>query len=186
MDERRFRFDLFVAVCALLLSGLAAGAAAYQTYVINEQFSATVWPYLDLNATYTTNSVRFELRNDGLGPALLRSATLMVDGKPSSSWLTLLAKYPHPVHGSILGTLASLGDGDVIRSGESKAILDLRGALPPAKRLLAWESAHRVALDVCYCSLLQRCWTVQLITQAGSPQPQDVRRCPPPHSVLGT
>ena len=52
VNEKVFRLDLTVAVAALLISGVAAGASAYQTYVIRKQFSATVWPYL----TYITSS----------------------------------------------------------------------------------------------------------------------------------
>src|SRR5580704_19332573 len=40
VDEKRFRFDLLVALVALAISGVAAGSSAYQTYVIRKQFSA--------------------------------------------------------------------------------------------------------------------------------------------------
>ncbi len=83
VNEKAFRLDLTVAVAALLISGVAAGASAYQTYVIRKQFSATVWPYL----TYITSSspdkfFELDISNAGIGPALIFNAVVTRDGKP--------------------------------------------------------------------------------------------------------
>src|SRR5579872_4313050 len=82
MDEGRFRFDLYVAVLALAISGVAAFASAYQTYVIRQQFSATVWPYLTFTTRSSTdNYFELDLGNAGIGPALIRTASVTRDGK---------------------------------------------------------------------------------------------------------
>ncbi len=185
MQERRLRFDLLIAFFAVLISAAAAGVAAYQTWVINEQFSATVWPYLDLDATYETGRVQLSLRNDGLGPALIRSAELRVDGKSGMTWKDLFTQLPHPRHGRFGGSLSSIGDGSVIRPGDSHTLVDMRGSLPPPPVLAAWEASHRVELVVCYCSLLQRCWQVTLITGKTN-DPQNVRTCGPPTTLEAT
>jgi hypothetical protein len=61
---------------------VAAGASAYQTYVIRKQFSATVWPYL----TFITSSsadkyFELDVSNPGIGPALIMNAVVTRDGK---------------------------------------------------------------------------------------------------------
>jgi hypothetical protein len=86
---KSLRVDVVIAVCALLISTLACMASIFQTRVIADQLSATVWPYVDV----TTNIVMsprdtgwsVTIANDGLGPAVLRSVLLTVDGKPMKS-----------------------------------------------------------------------------------------------------
>src|SRR5438270_2374307 len=87
MNEKRFRFDLFIAVTALLVSTIAAAASVYQTHVIaqqtaiiNEQFGATTWPYLGFTSTYSPGEISLELKNVGLGPAILRNVDITRDG----------------------------------------------------------------------------------------------------------
>src|SRR5215469_10082262 len=87
MDDKRLRFDLFIAGMALVISTFAAAASAYQAYVINQQFSATVWPYLSLSTSYDRSNkfIELDVRNQGLGPAIVRSATVTVAGVPVSA-----------------------------------------------------------------------------------------------------
>jgi len=44
MQDRGLRYDAIIAVSALLISAIASAAVVYQTHVISQQFSATVWP----------------------------------------------------------------------------------------------------------------------------------------------
>gem|GEM_PF-3745766 len=84
--KNALRFDTVVAACALLMSSVTAGAMVYQTRVLQDQFSATVWPYLSVNMFYGTHNLELHLTNQGVGPALVRSAQLVVDGKPMLGW----------------------------------------------------------------------------------------------------
>ena len=87
MNDRAFRLDFFIAIAALLVSALTAGTLIYQTRVIGAQYAATIWPYLSVETTYDNPSgVTIALNNEGLGPALIHSAHLSVDGKDASSW----------------------------------------------------------------------------------------------------
>lgn len=183
MDEKRFRFDLLIAVFALLLSGIAAGAAAYQTWVINEQFSATVWPYLGLSATYSPGQFRLELTNDGLGPAIVKSADITIGDTVSQSWMSLIVHAPKPSRRlAIFGRFSSLENGDVIRSGEDKVLLDLHGSQPFPNGIREWIRDKHVTMNVCYCSILQRCWIAHFLGD-GDPTPQDVPTCGPTHKL---
>jgi hypothetical protein len=187
VDDKRFRFDLFIALCALLISTVAAGASAYQTYVINQQFSATVWPYLSFS-TDSDKHQRFwelDLRNDGLGPALIRNATVTLDGKPvglgsdnnpldetfrpalDAAIVEERRNHQHDIH----TTSSSLGAGDVIPAGTKVTMLRIEG--PPLVRRVAKIVPH-VDVAFCYCSLLGQCWTRSL----GDDQPQSARSCP--------
>ncbi|HEY1427988.1 MAG TPA: hypothetical protein VGF18_00315 [Candidatus Tumulicola sp.] len=192
MDEKRFRFDLYIAAAALIFSGLAAGAAAYQTYVIRQQFSATVWPYL-VFITSKGGDRWFELdvSNVGIGPALIRDATVTRDGKviPESvlpNAMTAFGTALNPErqqaadeerrthsHEALDMTSSSISRGDVIPAGNKLQLLRIAGS-PFTRRVIA--EGRRVDLSICYCSLLGNCWTRRLWDP--SSEPHAIRSCP--------
>jgi hypothetical protein len=183
MKERvLLRFDTVIAICALLTSTVAAGAMVYQTRVIGDQFSATVWPYLSLEEDNDPHNLSLKIVNDGAGPALVRSAQLFVDGKVAESWSDFLIPVfteGVPKHGGrrMIGTaqISSLGSAEAIRAGDSKSLIMLR-SMP--ETVIAAVQRHRVALRVCYCSVNDRCWQLEESLSKYDPQtPQSVRGC---------
>lgn len=192
MDEKRFRFDLLVALGALLISGVAAASSAYQTYVIRKQFSATVWPYL----TFITSSSRdkfFELdvSNPGIGPALIFDSVVTRDGKtitrpvgPTIVPAIGAAVAPERAeaaadstksgtHGTIDITASTIVAGDVVPAGSKLELLRVDGRFI-ARRVIA--GVRRIDVTLCYCSLLGDCWTKRLWDSAVKPRP--VAGCP--------
>ena len=175
-SERTVRFalraDLLVAVSAMIFSAIVAVAAVYQTRVIANQLSASVWPYLSFTDSDSDKLFRYQLVNNGLGPAIIDSATLSLDGKPKASvrdaGFAILVHVPN--HTSM--STSSVGDGDVIRPGESLELLRFSG---PGARALAAASRRRLIVSVCYCSLLNQCWIVA--SGAASERPRPVARC---------
>ncbi len=131
--SRGVRLDLVIAVCALLISSVAAGASWWQarvlvvqTKVLQEQLGAQVWPYLSFSQSIDGDSARLTLANDGLGPAILRSATLTLDGRPQHNYVDMLhavlgphvlAREPHGEH--IYFGVSDKTPGNVIRPGDS-------------------------------------------------------------------
>lgn len=192
MDEKRFRFDLYVALLALLISGVAAAASAYQTYVIRQQFSATVWPYLTFITTSSGNdSFELSVSNAGIGPALIRKAVVTRDGKPvvvtlspTSAPALSVAFEPERfaaerdeskpgVHGKTSLTVTSIVRGDVVPAGAKLLLLRVDGRFL-ARRIIA--DMRRIDVQLCYCSLLGNCWTKRLWDPAS--EPHAVGSCP--------
>jgi hypothetical protein len=192
MDEKRFRIDLYIAALALIFSGLAAAAAAYQTYVIRQQFSATVWPYLTfVSSTSGTRSFELDLDNAGIGPALIRNAIITRDGKPIHEGLgptsmtaigTAIAPersesdrdeaHAHVhVHNNL--TVTSISRGDVIPAGSKLQLIHIIGPYL-TKRVVS--DAHHIDISLCYWSLLGDCWTMRLWDPAA--EPHSTRSCP--------
>lgn len=192
MNDRAFRLDFFIAVAALLVSGFTAATLLYQTRVIGDQFAATIWPYLSLGTTYDVNGETIEITNDGLGPALVRSARLTVDGTPAAAWddyVLVLANDPD-LRSSFARTRAavaagkaknatlsmrSIGPSSTVRPGESATLLKiaLDGDVPT--RAL---TKHSVTIDLCYCSLNGSCWTLHSTPGSISPDPRPISGCP--------
>lgn len=186
------QLESVMAVCALLIATIAAAAAAYQTYVINEQFSATVWPYISFDTTNDATNASFSLgvHNVGLGPAIIRDTVVTLDGKPVSRGSSGNAVYTAiedavrkskaekakgNLHGHVSVTASSLDRGDVLPAGATLTLLAVKGAgiFPRVQAL-----RPHFDLSLCYCSVLGRCWTRRLKDPVA--EPHDVRFCPLP------
>ena len=186
MKDSLLKFDTIVAACALLMSSVTAAAMVYQTRVLQDQFSATVWPYLSVDTSISASSVTVALTNNGAGSALIRSASLELDGKPAAGWrevvMAIAADVPHVKGGHVSSSEGSVDPSMAIRAGDSHRVLAVEtGTLPivPAAR------KHRVVLRVCYCSINDRCWNVEAVPGSSDLNlPKPVARCAQPHSIL--
>lgn len=189
MNEKAFRLDFFIAIAALLVSAFTSITLLYQTRVISQQYAATIWPYLGVSSTYGGDGEKIQVTNEGLGPALIRSAQLFVDGKPVPTWndyLAALMTVPD-IHALIeraarartapQGTIstASIGPSATVRPGDSKTLLLIKwqNDLPISDLTL-----HEIAIDFCYCSLNGSCWTLHATPGRDNPStPQPVSHC---------
>jgi hypothetical protein len=158
---RVLRADLIIATLALLISGGATISSLYQTKVIANQLSSSVWPYLAITSSTTTGqSYALTVTNDGLGPALVGSATLSLDGHALKRYRdgeVLLGKGVPKGAGVASASFSSIGPTTVIRAGEDFQVTSLRGSIMK----YAGDLGRRAQLAVCYCSLLGQCWTVK-------------------------
>ena len=168
MDGKSFRFDLIVALGALLISSVAAASSAYQTYVIRKQFSATVWPYVTfVTSSSTDRYFELDVSNPGIGPALIYSAVVTRDGRavqrvPSPTTLPAIdvaiaseraaAKSDEERSGEHKRpniTVSTIYSGDILPAGAKLDLLRVEGKYI-TRRVLA--NIRRVDLTVCYCS----------------------------------
>jgi len=169
-QSKGVRADLLIALFALLISTLTATAAIYQGRVISNQLSVTVWPYLSYKTTASNTGIQLDVENVGVGPAIIRSATLFIDDKPQPSLSSALRQLGYVSrHGNSAG-LSSFGAGEVIRAGEAVTLARVQSAAFAAR---AAELQTRVRLETCYCSLLDQCW----LAKSGNVSPLGVRNC---------
>ncbi len=162
MNEKAFRLDFFIAIAALLVSALTAAALVYQTRVIADQYAATIWPYLSVNSSYGVHGVTVEVANDGLGPALIESAQLLIDGQPTPSWGTymhdlLTSPGLKPKPGQVSISSSSFGRSTAIRPGDTKLLFAITYKPLIDPRAL---TAHSVGIRLCYCSINSSCWNI--------------------------
>ncbi len=185
MNERRLRLDFVIAIGALLISTVAAVATVYQTRVLASQFSATVWPYVSFDDTNSPTFLEIDIRNDGLGPAIVHSVKLTWDGKPQSSVEGMFASLRNSDPQSVAALRAALRAG---------AAMKLTTSTPTAGMVIPANSQHtvirmegstvvqrfrpklaRLGISLCYCSLTGSCWTQSYQNRAG--EPTSVRSC---------
>jgi hypothetical protein len=172
--RRGIRIDLIIAVCALLMSSLATAASWWQSRVVAEQLSSQVWPYLTISTTLDPNYVQIDIINDGLGPAIVRSVVLAVDGKPYADPTRALVALIVKRKGRIGALMSDIAPGSVIRAGGDVRLIRVNA--PWFVPIFA-QKVKRIDLRLCYCSLLGKCWQTSSL-QNGDPKP--VQFCPDP------
>ena len=148
---QRRDWDAFAAVIAALIGLLALCVSAYTAYLQRQQVRAQVWPYLESGISSSRRTV--SLANKGVGPALIRSVHVRVDGKPQRNWKAVFQALgldfsEHVPYSTINGIVISANDHvDQL-------------TFPSSEYFNAFvNQAQRVELSVCYCSSLGECWT---------------------------
>jgi hypothetical protein len=144
------RWDAFAAIVASLVGLLALLVAGYTAYIQHQQVRAQVWPYLEAGNDDGNQSIY--VYNKGVGPAIVKSAQVFIDGKPQTDWAHVLAALGMPPHGYVQSTL----NPDVISPGEQVRVL----GIPDKDRWQTFRSGAigRMTMDICFCSSLDECW----------------------------
>jgi hypothetical protein len=190
VNEKAFRLDFFIAIAALLVSAISAIALLYQTRVVADQYAATIWPYLTVETTYSPRGEEVAIVNDGLGPALVGSAQLSVDGTTLPDWKAYFAllmrdstvrTFMEGIRSEVLagktpnGTIStsSLDPGNIVRPGERVPLVKIDLPDAPTSALVK----HPLAIDLCYCSLNDSCWMLHATQGASFRKPQPVTHC---------
>lgn len=171
--QRWVRVDLIVAIGALIVSLAAMLGTWYQSRIVADQLTTSVWPYLSFVNNYNDSDYSLELQNDGTGPAIIRGVRTRVDGEPMSDEAAMIHKLLRPLSEKRpqgRTRRSSLSYGQVLRAGQALPVLGLHDA-----KLALNLATHpkRIAMDVCYCSILGRCW----IVKTGGDEPADTRDC---------
>ena len=159
---------ILVAVFSLLLTVYEARSARQSRLV-------SVWPRLGMSISDTAGHFYREVANFGVGPALVRSVHMYVDGQPVRDWGAMLkATLTNVPKGSWY--YSSFGRGSVLLPS---ARLQLLGVVSDsmAARLVAAEP--RIKAVICYCSLYEQCWTLR----SDDPDPLPTDKCADPDAT---
>jgi hypothetical protein len=147
---RRREWDGLAAVIAALVGLLALCVSGYTAYLQRQQVRAQVWPYLETGISGSKHELT--LVNKGVGPALIRSVQIYVDGKPQHDWDAVYAalglKFEHRPPYSTVNRI-------VLSAGERITQVLFRDA--DEFNLYARQAA-RVGMRLCYCSTMNECW----------------------------
>lgn len=148
--RRARNWDALAAILAALIGFLALVVSGYTAYVERQQVRAQVWPYL--LAGNDDGSQSIYVYNKGVGPAIVKTAQIFVDGKPQTDWMHALAALGLPDPDYLQSTL----NPNVISPGEQVRIIKI----PDENRWQSFRSAAqaRMTLDICFCSTLDECW----------------------------
>ncbi len=162
---------MIAALAAVAIGVAAIVVAVIQVRIMREEQHASVWPRLVIGSGYTPGkNIVFVVHNAGIGPALVKSVTASVDGRPVRDWSEAFQSLIGERGWS--GSMSSVQRGLILSAGQEVTAFRLVNA-PFIDRL--FKEMHRLRFDVCYCSVYDRCWV--LSGQEDVPEPTPVRTC---------
>lgn len=148
--HRARRWDALAALLAASIGFLALLVSAYTAYIQRQQVRAQVWPWLVAGNDDLQRSL--VVYNKGVGPAIVGSAQVFVDGVPQVDWAHVLAALGLPQHGFQQSTI----NPNVLTPGEQVRAIKFNDE----ERWQAFRAVatDRVAMNICFCSTLEECW----------------------------
>lgn len=78
--------ETFIAVAALVVSISAVVVGIYEASLQRAHDRAEVWPHLELETFITPEDASLYLENTGIGPAVVQSVDVAVDGRRRRNW----------------------------------------------------------------------------------------------------
>jgi hypothetical protein len=165
--------ETFIAVAALVVSVSAVVVGLYEAALQRRHDRAEVWPHVEISTFIVPQGAAVRLDNTGIGPALVKSITVSVDGKSQHSWeeaLTTLYGHEPPPHSSSTVTEHAL------RAGDQITIVGVGAKDLPTN---FWKWIGRVKVSVCYSSVFAESWRVTDNYLGGSSTWESVANCSP-------
>jgi hypothetical protein len=164
--------DRIMAVSAIIVAAASLSVAVYEAHINREYQKISVWPYVtQSNSMVPGEPYARNLSNFGVGPALIKSVQVRVDGTPLRDW----AEVSRALTGQAIPDLvySSLHGGSVLLPDKTMTVVKI----PPGDAALKfWEQAQteRLSIRVCYCSLYGDCW----LSDSHTGEPSSVGACP--------
>lgn len=157
-------------VIAALVGFLALLVSAYTAYIQREQTRAQVWPRLLVGSRPADRLI--VVYDKGIGPAIIRSVQVLVDGKPQPDWHHAVEAMGLKL--SELPSYSTIGSV-VISPGEELHLLKFATDADFAQ---AMASGKQLELHICYCSVLSDCWMMNDQEKLPARRVLEVASCP--------
>lgn len=180
----RRHIDLVLPISALFISFVSIAIAWHHGRIMQELVhqneklvEANSLPYLQISGSNDDRRLVLKAANEGVGPAKIMTAEVLVDGKPVQSLDALVDACCGPGEHADLHS-ATL-EGRMVRSGDQISFVDFRETPQNRAQLLALDRARRderIETRLCYCSVFNDCW----VAQSDDPTPNAVKSCVPP------
>ncbi len=166
--RRRRDWNGVSAVIAALIGLLALCVSGYTAWLQRQQVRAQVWPRLLLMSSDTQQELL--VINKGVGPAVIRSLRVYVDGVAQNDW-------------RMLGKTLGFSDDDYVQSTVNEIIISggERYVMAHFPGEAAWKRLRtelpRIRRRVCFCSTLDECWVVEQTIKAREEGYSPIDRC---------
>jgi hypothetical protein len=132
---------------------LSLSVSAYTAYTLHVQTRAQVFPFvqfIDLGEAH-----RMAVFNKGVGPAFVKSMRVEVAGKPVMDWKAFFKATQVEMHGSF--AYSNVNHTAIAANETLPALL-----FSDEGDFRRYESIDPKIyhIDLCYCSVLDECWTI--------------------------
>ncbi|MCO7224767.1 hypothetical protein [Pleionea sp. CnH1-48] len=168
----KIKLEVLVSLTAMVTAIAAVVVAIVQTQVMREEAELerthtrlSVRPFIVINShTDTTNSqgsFSIEIKNEGLGPAVIESFLLELEKKKISGWRALVdaaKKNEKNNQLSLKISESTINKGMLLPAGGHRQFLRLEADVEFIKRVK--NVGDKALLSLCYCSLYEECWAI--------------------------
>lgn len=172
--ERRWYTEpeAFIAVAALIVSVSAVVVGLYEASLQRRHDRAEVWPHVEIQVFTKPTGASILIENTGIGPAIIQSVLATTDNRSMHNWNDVL----HTINGvdpSPYGNYTVVQHG--LRPGDRITLIDLPVADMPQD---FWKSIGRAGLSICYSSVFDQHWIVEVKKFGGPETWREAPSCP--------
>ena len=159
-SARRGTLSNLTSGLALSVSIFALAIGAWQTRLMQGQARASVWPFLSIGYSYSSNTDTdgfvWHIDNNGVGPARIEAVSLSLDGKPMKNWVDVMKALGAT---SPINVSTTSFNGDVIPPSLNRETTIKAIRVHQREVAALFKGAvDRFKMDVCYCSVYDECW----------------------------
>ena len=162
------KVEFLVAICALLTSAMAVFMAWDQGSVMRAQQHGAVYPVLQVDGFVdegrTHTSIGINVGNSGVGPALIESVEFFVNDERTERFDEYLDSLPRGFNLSYAAV-----SGRALAPGETVTAICIqwpRNSFDRSTISRIQTDSDNWSLEICYCSVFNRCWKTTRIGQS--------------------
>ncbi len=150
--------EKIVTGAALFISCLALFVSIMQTKIMQDQKSASVWPYVQIGTSFSNKKFSFDVDNEGIGPAKIIDMEYAI-GDKKFDFIHNMTDYIEKKEGVKMNyAYSNLGGGNqVLIPGESRQVLNLKIDSDTIQNIIE-KYLYNVAIRIEYCSIYNECW----------------------------
>lgn len=168
--------EMLIAICAVITSVVALFVAWDQGRVMRAQQHGSVYPVLQVDGyvskTEDRAAIGLRVSNTGVGPALIENVSIWRGTEKLASLIPYRERLPAGKDISWTSmTGRSLAPNALV---EPLSISWPRAAITDAELYSASSEWGELELEICYCSVFDRCW---LARELGKTRAERVKRC---------
>ena len=167
-----------LAVTGLFIGTIALYAALTEADAVRKQQQASVWPHLQFQemnyGKLGEEKFEFSIQNRGIGPARVGYISVTTDGEEQQDWFDVIRAVSDEGQPAISNAAIA---GSVISAEQDIELVSVERTYADLATIQSLRSAFsddRIVVDVCYCSVFDKCWNVSTT----SDRAQSVDHCP--------
>lgn len=168
--------EMVVGLSALVVSVVAVFVGAYSAYTDRTYARASVWPNIQLivqsgnSENPKSGFFSIQVASSGTGPAIIKHASVRYKGAEISKWFELL----EPYQTNFVNRDLTVGSMSTVVLPANKNMVVFRLSDTNTQAVETFRQAMKeMSLVVCYCSVYEDCWQVDL-----NNLPKQVEHCP--------
>jgi hypothetical protein len=173
--------DFVIAACAIVISCASLWVALRADKTQEQLLKSTVWPYVVFTQSDVTpqgtSRLTFELRNEGVGPAIVRSFAVAYNGRFYPSLRTLMEACCRVEGEPRLRITTSTVRSQVLMARDVFSFIrTMPSTTSPRSYARLFAERWNFSIQLCYCSVLGDCW---FLDSSREDHPTAVNKCPP-------